>query len=507
MNNLKTLLIIDDIETNVNTLMELLDDKYDILASLDGQSGLELAQEEKIDLILLDIMMPGIDGFEVCRRLKSNPRTQDIPVIFITADNHESSIEKAYDIGGVDYITKPFKAREVLSRINTHLSLSEQKHHLEHLVREKTLQLQEKNDKLEASQQIAKLGFWSLDLQHDKLFWSDEVYNIFELTKNNFTPTYDLFLDSIHPDDKDRVNELYLKSLENKTHYESIHRIQIKNGTIKWIKEQCKTTFDEKGKALLSIGTTQDITADKEKDILIEKQSKLAAMGEMMDAIAHQWKQPLNVISMIISNLKVEAVLGDEPISQEQIDDTENDIMEQINHLVETIDEFRKFFRPNRQLEQVSLKKLIQDVINLESNLLNSNHIETAVYDKENIEYNLISTEFKHVIINFISNAKDAFIENDITEKKLIFNIFKTNSHIIITATDNAGGIPENIINTVFNVNVTTKSEGKGTGIGLYISKQIIDKINGTLYVKNIESDNSDIGKGAQFTIELPLIR
>ena len=119
-------------EANVNTLMELLDDKYDILASLEGEGGLDiLADEENIDLILLDIMMPEMDGFEVCRRLKNNSKTKDIPVIFITADNNESSIEKAYEVGGVDYITKPFKAREVISRINSHLSLSEQKNLLE----------------------------------------------------------------------------------------------------------------------------------------------------------------------------------------------------------------------------------------------------------------------------------------------------------------------------------------------------------------------------------------
>ena len=506
MHDLKTILIIDDLEANVHTLIELLEDKYDILASLDGESGLELVEEEKVDLILLDIMMPGIDGFEVCSRLKNNAKTKDIPVIFITAYSHESSIEKAYEVGGVDYITKPFKAREVLSRINIHLSLSEQKHHLEHLVNEKTLQLQEKNKKLELSQEIAKLGFWSYDIQHKQLFWSSELYNLFGLDKNSFTPTYENFLDLIHPDDKDQVNETYLKSLEKQISYETVHRICLNNGNIKWIKERCKTSFDKHGKPLISIGTAQDITVDKEKDILIEKQSKLAAMGEMMDAIAHQWKQPLNIISIMINNLKIEALLGDGTISQEQIDETEKDITEQITHLIETIDEFRKFFRPNGNLELVNLKKVILDVINLENNILNANNIQTIVNEEENIEYNLIPTEFKHVIINFISNAKDAFIENNILERKLIFSISKTNTNIVITITDNAGGIPEQILDTIFNANVTTKAEGKGTGIGLYISKQIIEKIDGKLTVKNIILDNTDSEKGARFTIELPLI-
>ena len=151
--NQKTILIVDDTELNVNTLMDLLDEKYDILAALDGEDALEIVKDEdSIDLILLDIMMPGIDGFETCKRLKADPTTSDIPIIFITARTDEQSIEQAYELGGVDYITKPFRAREVLSRINNHLTLSEQSHILEQKVREKTQELLELNKELEDTQ-------------------------------------------------------------------------------------------------------------------------------------------------------------------------------------------------------------------------------------------------------------------------------------------------------------------------------------------------------------------
>ena len=158
MDNLKTILIIDDTEANVNTLMELLEDKYDILASLDGKDGLEIVDEEKIDLILLDIMMPGIDGFEVCRRLKNNPKTKNIPVIFITAKTDEISIEKAYETGGVDYITKPFKAREVLSRINNHICLAQQKADLEQKVQAEVEKNIKKEVQLFESSKLAAMG-------------------------------------------------------------------------------------------------------------------------------------------------------------------------------------------------------------------------------------------------------------------------------------------------------------------------------------------------------------
>ena len=133
-NEQKTVLIVDDTELNVDILVELLEDKYDILASLDGQGAIELAQEEDIDLILLDIMMPELDGYEVCKILKENPKTKDIPVVFITAKTDEDSIKQAYDVGGVDYITKPFRTQEVLARISTHLKLSTQSNILNKLV-------------------------------------------------------------------------------------------------------------------------------------------------------------------------------------------------------------------------------------------------------------------------------------------------------------------------------------------------------------------------------------
>jgi putative two-component system response regulator len=150
--NQKTILVVDDTELNVNILMDLLDDKYDVLAALDGLSALELTEEEDVDLILLDIMMPGIDGFEVCKRLKQNPKTKEIPIIFITAKTDDDSIEKAYSIGGVDYIAKPFRAREVRSRIANHLTLSEQNITLEHMVEDKTKELQVLNKELEETQ-------------------------------------------------------------------------------------------------------------------------------------------------------------------------------------------------------------------------------------------------------------------------------------------------------------------------------------------------------------------
>ena len=121
----KTILIVDDTKINIDILLELLGDTYDILVSLNGTRALEIVDENHVDIILLDILMPDINGYDVCRVLKSKEKTKHIPIIFITANTDEESIDNAFEVGGIDYITKPFKALELLARLKTHLNMQE----------------------------------------------------------------------------------------------------------------------------------------------------------------------------------------------------------------------------------------------------------------------------------------------------------------------------------------------------------------------------------------------
>jgi diguanylate cyclase (GGDEF)-like protein len=121
----KNILIVDDTETNIDILLDLLGNKYEIIVATDGVTALEIIEDEEIDLVLLDIMMPNMDGYEVCHRIRQTYDAQALPIIFITARSDETSIEQAYKTGGNDYITKPFKTLELLARIKTQLTLKE----------------------------------------------------------------------------------------------------------------------------------------------------------------------------------------------------------------------------------------------------------------------------------------------------------------------------------------------------------------------------------------------
>jgi diguanylate cyclase (GGDEF)-like protein len=121
----KTILAIDDEKINIEILLELLNNKHDLIPALSADRALEVLKKVDIDLILLDIIMPNMDGYQLCKKLKENEITKNIPIIFITSNTDEYSIKKAYETGGVDYVTKPFKPAELLARINTHVKMRE----------------------------------------------------------------------------------------------------------------------------------------------------------------------------------------------------------------------------------------------------------------------------------------------------------------------------------------------------------------------------------------------
>jgi len=245
-----------------------------------------------------------------------------------------------------------------------------------------------------------------------------------------------------------------------------------------------------------------------------EQQAKMAAMGEMMDAVAHQWKQPLSIIKL--STSEVQYMQDEGLITPSYIEEVNARIEKQVDHLVETIDEFRGFFRPKTNIELISIKTVIDSALLLVKDELIKNTIDIKFIGDKTIEAKIIPNEFKHAIINLVNNSKDAFNDGNICDESdftlchenriIIFEFNKTIDNIILKITDNAGGIPDTIIKNIFEVNVTSKEEGKGTGIGLYMTKNIIEKIGATIDVENVELINQN-GKsfiGACFKVVIP---
>ena len=227
-----------------------------------------------------------------------------------------------------------------------------------------------------------------------------------------------------------------------------------------------------------------EIEKRSQHEKMLEQQSKMAAMGEMMDAVAHQWKQPLNALSMYSEIIKSD--FDDGTVDKAYVDQFRDDIQLQIDHMVNTLDEFRTFFRPNKEHEVFSLLSVIHSVLFLTKDDLLKNAITVNIEQKDHIDVDGSANEFKHLLLNIINNAKDAFIENNIENRTITIRLLSNSEGQSIEIEDNAGGIPYTIINDIFKANVTSKAKHKGTGIGLYMSTQIATKHNATLSVENM---------------------
>lgn len=232
--------------------------------------------------------------------------------------------------------------------------------------------------------------------------------------------------------------------------------------------------------------------ASSRKDRLLEQQSKMASMGEMMDAVAHQWKQPLNSISMLHDILVDD--FKNSLVDEAYIDDMTQTVHSQIEHMVSTLNEFRTFFRPSKDTYDFSIKQCVSSVEILMKDELIKNNINIQVSIDEEIIIHGQVNEFKHLFLNLLSNSIDAYNEKEIQTRNIHIRAFPKEDAIHIEFEDDAHGIPENIIRDIFKPNVTSKEDTKGTGIGLYMSSQIVQKHNGVLRVHNIQN-------GALFTI------
>ncbi len=216
---------------------------------------------------------------------------------------------------------------------------------------------------------------------------------------------------------------------------------------------------------------------------MLVQQSKMAMVGEMMDSVAHQWKQPLNALTLYSELIRNDFEEGN--VDQAYIEKFRKDIQLQIDHMVNTLDEFRSFFRPNKEKQSFKLIDVVNSALFLAKDDILKHHILVKIEQQDEIVIEGFPNEFKHLILNIINNAKDAFVERDIKQRLIRIALIASEEGKRMEICDNAGGIPETVIEKIFEANVTTKEEGKGTGIGLYMSRRIAQKHHARLQAEN----------------------
>ena len=271
-----------------------------------------------------------------------------------------------------------------------------------------------------------------------------------------------------------------------------------------------KIKVEEKTRKLNELNKNLEEMVEKKTKELIQKenilnhQSKMAAMGEMLENIAHQWRQPLSLISTAATGAKIKKDFGN--LSDNDFYETMDMINNSTQHLSTTIDDFRNFFNNDKNVSNFNINEPIEKVLYLINSKLKNREIN-VIKNTQDMEVTGLINEFIQVLINIINNSLDAFEEHKLEKKFIFIDLYKADNSLILKIKDNAGGIKEELISRVFEPYFTTKHKSQGTGIGLYMSMEIIKKhMNGDINVSNEEYIYDNIKcKGAQFKIEIPI--
>ena len=363
------------------------------------------------------------------------------------------------------------------------------------------------------------------------------------------------FSESVHPDDRARLGQILRDLTPTANTYITEYRYMRHDGSEITLEETGQASFDAAGKMLRLVGVSTDISVRKqaeealrkvltelesrveertsdlteavkileeeiherqnaekalyeetlerlkavetlrEKEQMLILQSRQAAMGEMIGNIAHQWRQPLNTLGLYTQQLGV--FYGSLSFNKEFLDNSIAKSMEIIQHMSKTIEDFRNYFKPDKEKADFYVIEAIKSTLSLLEGNFDSPKITIDFVAHDNPVINGYQNEFAQVFLNILNNARDAIIERKIADGRILITIYSEDSCAVVTVADNAGGMPDEVINKVFDPYFTTKGPQAGTGIGLFMAKTIIEKnMGGTLSVCNTDT-------GAEFRIEV----
>ncbi len=394
-----------------------------------------------------------------------------------------------------------------------------------HEKKQAELELRESRERHALALEATGFEIWVNNFVTGEISQPDRIYKKAGYEPGEVPTTFDALRNFIHPEDLEAAFEAISRHLEGETeNYHAEFRFKTKAGAWMWLANYGKVyEKNDEGVPLKFIGLTMDITEKKETELalarlnseleqrvteeidkrleqekLIAQQAKMALMGEMIGIIAHQWKQPLNGMAVLLEDI-CDAYEHKE-LDQNYLRGYKEKARQQIEFMTQTVDGFRTFLLPSRKQKEFGVGDAVRETVTLLAGLFQSREIEVDVM-AEAVPTDRVSgyeNEFKHVILNILSNARDAYLECETCrERKIRITIAQEGEEIVVTLQDWAGGIREDMLASLFDAYATSKGE-KGTGIGLNISRTIIERMKGSLSASN---ENG----GALFTIRLPL--
>jgi len=486
-------------------------------------------QGKRVPLSIVDMRLLGMHGLEIAKEARKID--QDMAIVIITAYADYTVEELMGQLESrVYYMRKPFKADELYALV--HSNLKEWNENVNALSLQKELAIDATQDGLWNWSPLANTTYFSPRWKQMLGYEDYEIENIFSE-----------WYDRVHPEDREKVmQDIQVHLKKESAYYVNEHRLRCKDGSYKWILDRGKAIFNEKNEPYKMTGFHTDITERKrledelysisetlsqelreeiskqaklnhtntelekqlkleiikrrEKEEMLLSQTRQAAMGEMISMIAHQWRQPLAIIGIITDNISLDLQL--DSLETERLGESLESISAQVKYLSQTIDDFRQFFLPNKSKEKILLRDCLDASLQIIGKSLTNHTIELEKIYTDTTPIFLYKNELIQVFINLLKNAQDAFLESGTKHSHIRLETKEYENHVEVFIQDNAGGIPQNLQKQIFEPYFTTKSKKNGTGLGLYISKTIIEEHScGSITAQNKED-------GALFTLSFP---
>ena len=476
--DLNNILVVDDTPQNLHLLVDILT-KYDykVRPVPNGKLALSAAAINPPDLILLDIMMPGLDGYQVCKELKSNPKTKNIPIIFISAIDEPIDKVKAFAMGGVDYITKPFQMHEVLIRIKHQLSLVNLKQQLKNKneqLNKTVTQLQSDRNELAKSQQYSTLG---------------KITSGITKQVNNPLTAINTSLAELNQFGKSSLKELPV----------FIHQLSLEEQ--KYFLALLKQSQEDKVNILLSASEKQELKnalIDKLDGFYLENTDSVADMLiELGSDEEIEEFLPLLTGENYLAILKNACLIKNLHKSIENITQS----ADKFNKIIADFENYAMVHQQSREKRQAHLESTIEMALSV-----NSKQIPVGIKFVKNYgdvpAIYCYPEELQKLWRHLIQNAIDAIGSQGI----ITINLYRLKENLLVDIIDTGEGIDPEIVHQMCDPFFTTKSPGKNTGLGLTIAKQIIDYHDGSITV-NLLSGRTTLPGKTKFTVSLPLDR
>lgn len=522
-----TILAVDDVSENLDLLAAILSRAgYTVRTTTSGIFALQAARSAPPDLILLDIRMPGMDGFAVCRQLKEDPALSTIPVIFISALHEIEDKVKAFEAGGVDYLTKPFHEAEVLARVKTHHSLFRMQTRLEELVAERSANLMaktraleaeiEEREKVEAELRKAAFRYRTVaDFTYAWEYWespdgsfryiSPSCERVSGYPAEAFTDDPGLLSRIVTAEDRPSWEAHRRKAISGACPHKLEFRIRAADGTLRWIDHTCQPVTDAEGAFLGFRVSNRDISKKKELEREIRQAQKMEAIGTLAGGIAHDFN---NILSCIFGY--AELALADAAISPQLREHLEVvfDSARRAKDLVRQILTMSR--RADQEIKPLQMFLIVKEAMKL----LRASLPATIAIEQDIVATDYVladPTQIHQIVMNLCTNAFHAMREGGgtlaVSLRRQVFrqedvspcHDFVPGDYLVLLVRDTGHGMDEATMEKIFDPYFTTKATGEGTGLGLSVVAGIVKNYKGYIAV------SSAPGSGTTFSVYLPV--